>query len=447
MSEIIHIYHTNDLHSHFTHWPRIQTLLTERREWHEEAGDACLVLDIGDHADRSHPFTEGTAGKGNVQLLNEAGYDAVTIGNNEGITLSKAELDELYDQADFSVVVANLMDLDGNQPTWASPNHIIETKNGTKIGLIAATAEFTPFYRRLGWQVTGGREAIKREAAEIRGSVDFLICMSHLGIREDELLAEECPEVDIILGAHTHHLFHQGKEIGGTLLGAAGKFGYYVGHIEIDIATRKMTAEVIETEQLPEADEGFNEYLVGVGKQQMSETVFYNERAMKAEWFKPSAMAELFGDALVTFASADCGLFNAGIFMEDMAQGEMTRYDFHRMLPHPINPCVIDLSGAELKEIYLQSLNEDWPQLELKGMGFRGAVFGRMIHSGMDMHNHQLMVGGEPADPDRIYRLATLDLFTFGYFFPALKRAPKSYFMPEFLRDVFSDYFRMKTVK
>ncbi|WP_335645706.1 hypothetical protein [Planococcus plakortidis] len=125
----------------------------------------------------------------------------------------------------------------------------------------------------------------------------------------------------------------------------------------------------------------------------------------------------------------------------------MTRYDFHRMLPHPINPCVIDLSGAELKEIYLQSLNEDWPQLELKGMGFRGAVFGRMIHNGLAMHDHQLLVGGQPAEPDRVYRLATLDLFTFGYFFPALKRAPKSYFMPEFLRDVFSDYFRMKTVK
>lgn len=294
MSEIIHIYHTNDLHSHFAHWPRIKSLLTERRRWHEEAGDVCLVLDIGDHADRSHPFTEGTAGKGNVQLLNEAGYDAVTIGNNEGITLSKAELDELYVQADFSVVVANLLDLDGKQPEWASPNQIIVTKDGTKIGLIAATAEFTPFYHRLGWQVTSGREAIKREAAEIRGSVDFLICMSHLGIREDELLAAECPELDIILGAHTHHLFHQGKEIGGTLLGAAGKFGYYIGHIEIDIATRQMTAEVIETDQLPKADEGFNEYLVGVGKQQMAETVFINEQHLKAEWFKPSPMAELF---------------------------------------------------------------------------------------------------------------------------------------------------------
>lgn len=447
MGETIHIYHTNDLHSHFGHWPRIKSLLTERRRWHEEAGDACLVLDVGDHADRSHPFTEGTAGKGNVQLLNEAGYDAVTIGNNEGITLSKIELDELYVQANFSVVVANLVDLDGNQPEWAVPSHIIETKQGLKIGLIAATAEFTPFYRRLGWNVTNGREAIRREAEKIRQSVDYVVCLSHLGIKEDELLAIECPEVDIILGAHTHHLFHQGKDIEGTLLGAAGKFGSYVGHIEIDGATGKMSAEVIETDRLPEVDEGFNEQLISIGKQQLSETVFYNEEHLKAEWFKASPMAELFGSALTEFTAADCSLFNAGIFMEDMQRGEMTRYDFHRMLPHPINPCVIQLSGAELKEIYLQSLNEDWPQLELKGMGFRGTVFGRMIHSGMELQGHQLMVGGKRADPERIYRLATLDLFTFGYFFPVLKRAPKTYFMPEFLRDVFGDYLRIKALK
>ena len=45
-------------------------------------GDAFFLFDIGDNVDRSHPFTEGTKGKGNIQLLNEAGYDAVTIGNN-----------------------------------------------------------------------------------------------------------------------------------------------------------------------------------------------------------------------------------------------------------------------------------------------------------------------------------------------------------------------------
>ena len=59
---------------------------------HEAAGEAFYLFDIGDNVDRSHPFTEGTKGKGNIRLLNEAGYDAVTIGNNEGITMSKEAL-------------------------------------------------------------------------------------------------------------------------------------------------------------------------------------------------------------------------------------------------------------------------------------------------------------------------------------------------------------------
>ncbi|MEM5591783.1 hypothetical protein AAHH67_08480 [Niallia circulans] len=29
--EVIHIYHTNDLHSHFENWPRIYELLRERK--------------------------------------------------------------------------------------------------------------------------------------------------------------------------------------------------------------------------------------------------------------------------------------------------------------------------------------------------------------------------------------------------------------------------------
>lgn len=31
--ERIHIYHTNDLHSHFENWPRIQEFLLEQRKY------------------------------------------------------------------------------------------------------------------------------------------------------------------------------------------------------------------------------------------------------------------------------------------------------------------------------------------------------------------------------------------------------------------------------
>ena len=447
MSEVIHIYHTNDLHSHFANWPRINALLKERKRWHEKEGDVCLILDIGDHVDRSHPFTEGTVGKGNVEMLNEANYDAVTIGNNEGITLSKEELNDLYIQADFDVIVGNLFDEGGKRPEWAKPYRIIETGKGTRIGLVGATADFTPFYKRLGWKLTDGKEAIIQAVEEIKDKTDLVVCLSHLGIKEDEYLVELCPDIDVLLGAHTHHVFQKGKEIGQTLLGAAGKFGSYIGHITIDVADWTKTAYLIETANLHNIDESYNDRLLKQGKQQMSDKIFQNDKLLKAEWFGNSPLAELFGQALMERADADCALFNAGIFMENLPEGEVTRYDFHKMLPHPINPCLVELSGAELKEIYLQSLNEEWPHLELKGLGFRGVIFGKIVHVNLRMTDRRLYIGGQQIIHDKIYRLATLDLFTFGYFFPNLKRSKKTYFMPEFLRDVFSDFFHNKALK
>ncbi len=80
----ITILHTNDLHSHFENWPKIRRYLLTERQRYIAAGHTVLTFDIGDAMDRAHPLTEATNGQRNVSLMNEIGYDAVTIGNNEG---------------------------------------------------------------------------------------------------------------------------------------------------------------------------------------------------------------------------------------------------------------------------------------------------------------------------------------------------------------------------
>ena len=81
-----------------------------------------------------------------MKLLNEAGYDAVTIGNNEGITMSKrGAVGSLYADARFDVILCNLFEEDGSSPEWAQPYKIYVTAKGTKIGVIGATAEYTGF--------------------------------------------------------------------------------------------------------------------------------------------------------------------------------------------------------------------------------------------------------------------------------------------------------------
>lgn len=447
MIETIHFYHTNDLHSHFQHWPRIHELVTTRKKWHLEEGESSFTLDIGDHIDRSHIYTEGTLGKGNVDLLNKALYDVVTIGNNEGITLAHKELEELYNQAKFDVVVGNLEELNGETPSWLIPTTILTTIQGTKIGVTALTAEYTLSYKQLGWKVTSAFEALNKQVIELKKQVDIVICMSHLGIHVDEEMAKQFPDIDIIFGAHTHHILHEGKVVNNSLLAAAGKYGFYVGHVTIDFDLKekiivKKQALLYDTNVLKECsqEDEFLTQIAKIGTDNLMDTAFHQPYLLPKEWFKESALSTYFGEALTTFCQADCALFNAGLFLSDLKEGPVTYFDIHKMMPHPINPCVIELTGQQLKDIYLLSLNESWPNLELKGLGFRGAVMGKMITHQFKVVNQSLFVQDKLIDPTESVRLATLDMFTFGFFYPTFQDLPKTYFMPEFIRDVIIEH-------
>jgi len=256
MTEQITILHTNDVHSHFENWPRIRRYLADQRQFQQAAGHTVLTVDLGDAVDRAHPLSEATRGQANVQLLNQVGYDAVTIGNNEGLGLTHAELDQLYTQANFEVVLDNLtVAATGQQPAWAKPAKLMTTAKGTRILLLAFTAPFTLTYPLNGWTPASVKDRLPQLLAQYAGQYDVLIVMSHLGINVDRWLAKHYPVIDVIIGSHTHHLLVNGEVKNGVLLAAAGKYGEYVGQINltIDDAHRvcRSQARTVATSQLP----------------------------------------------------------------------------------------------------------------------------------------------------------------------------------------------------
>ena len=130
---------------------------------------------------------------------------------------------------------------------------------GISVGVIGATAMYTEFYSKLGWRIEEPRQLLKKVAAQLQEKTDVIVCLSHLGIHEDRQLAEECEHIDVILGAHTHHLFVKGELVNDTLLAATGKFGEYVGHVEIlvDMAGKKIDgkrAEVVHVNELESSE-------------------------------------------------------------------------------------------------------------------------------------------------------------------------------------------------
>ena len=204
MEKII-LLHTNDLHSHLENWPKIRRFLTERKQ-EETADQTVITIDLGDFVDRWHPLTEATNGQANIELMNQIHYDAATIGNNEGVGNSKEELNHLYDQANFDIVLDNLFDKKTLQPpAWSQPCKIITTELGTKIGLVAFTAPFPLTYNPNGWDIRQVMDILPELISNLRSKVDVVVLMSHLGISADRLIAKELPEIDVILGSHTHH--------------------------------------------------------------------------------------------------------------------------------------------------------------------------------------------------------------------------------------------------
>jgi 5'-nucleotidase len=74
-------------------------------------------------------------------------------------------------------------------------------------------------------------------------------------------------------------------------------------------------------------------------------------------------------------------------------------------------------------------------------------VMGQMVYEGVEFeterkedgaeHIHHITINDEPLNPEQLYEVATIDMFTIANFYPQIQHAPnKKYYMPEFLRDV-----------
>lgn len=437
------IWHTNDIHSHLEKWPRIFAFLREKRM----AAQDDLFFDIGDFIDRVHPYTEGSMGQGNVGLLNSLPYDAVTIGNNEGAALGHEELAHLYDAAEFPVVCCNVFeDLERTELAHFAKAHIYIQRDTIKIAVIGATACFTEYYESLGWGIAEPIEAIKREVSRVQA--DVIILLSHLGLPLDEKIATEIPAIDLILGGHTHHLLEHGKEVDGALLGAAGRWGEYVGEVtlEFDEATGKLVSKQARVHTVAELAAPVDEEsqvtaFLEQGMAELDQKVVALPHQLEHNWFKSSEISELFHEAACEWTGADTFLTNAGIYMTDLPKGIVTAYDIHQLLPHPLNFIALSMTGVELDVLIreIAEKEEELRDIPLRGFGFRGEVFGTILTKRMtfDAELDMALWDGAAIDPEKIYRVATHDTFVYAPFFPIIKRvAEKEVYTPELLRDV-----------
>ena len=241
--------HFNDLHARLDQLPRLFTLIRRERAAAQAEGRAVLLFDGGDSSDASAWESDVTLGRASYALLEAMGVDAGVIGNNEAGRWGRAGLERIVASVHFPLLAANLVD--GAHPARPAipglkPSCLVAFGE-FKIGLIGVTAVFPEIYAPFGYTSLDPLPVLRREISDLKSQrARTLIVLSHLGysldpsqkpagVYTDDDIAADCPEVDVILGGHTHSAVDPPVRVGQTIIAQAGDHGRFLGKLALDL--------------------------------------------------------------------------------------------------------------------------------------------------------------------------------------------------------------------
>jgi len=254
-TEHLCIMHTNDVHSHIEPFPlnhkkypgmggvakRAKLINKIRSEVTHT-----LLLDAGDMF-QGTPYFNYYGGELEFKLMNAMKYDAATIGNHD----FDNGIDGLAKQAKiakFKLLSANYNFENTPMKGLTKPYHIFN-KGKFKIGVFGLGVELKGLVDPKMYGKTIHNDPIKvaiklSEYLRNTKGCNLIICLSHLGLKystnqvSDLVLAEQCSEIDIVLGGHTHSFLEKPIEIPSnsgkiTYVSQVGWAGIKLGRIDV----------------------------------------------------------------------------------------------------------------------------------------------------------------------------------------------------------------------
>ena len=179
-----------------------------------------------------------------VKFGNLLNWTAMGLGNHD-FDLGAADLADFSHQTNFDLLAANLEQsaADENQINFKA-SKIMEV-NGVRIGIIGYITSNTP-------NITGPKlptltfldeiESVRKEAQRLKSlqpPIDILIALGHAGYAKDKEMAEKVPEIDIVVGGHSHSFLYTGQVTSDMVEPVEGEYPTYVTQ-----STEKVVPEV-----------------------------------------------------------------------------------------------------------------------------------------------------------------------------------------------------------
>ncbi|HWT76357.1 MAG TPA: bifunctional UDP-sugar hydrolase/5'-nucleotidase [Mobilitalea sp.] len=238
-------------------YARLMTAIKEQKEKKPNT----ILVDAGDFS-MGTPFqTIFQTDAPELRMLGAMGYDVVTLGNHEfdyrpqGLTgslraaLTSGEKLPQIVQSNMTFptdeagnLTESLSQLKQAIEDYGFKDYTIIERNGYKIGIFGVMGEEAVSTAPMA-EVTFANavESAKRVVKILKDkeNVDLIVCLSHSGTNkekassEDEILAKEVPEINVIISGHSHTELQKPIVVGNTIIGSCGDYGRNLGVIDL----------------------------------------------------------------------------------------------------------------------------------------------------------------------------------------------------------------------
>ena len=366
----VRILQTTDIHSYIEEGDnkgsggllRVATLIKNQR--HKWGDDNILLLDSGDTIQGSISAL-ATKGEAVVDLMNHLKYDYWVLGNHE-LDFGIPQLYKLLNKTTVPILAGNFRLLPPYEKKFKSWE-IVE-KNGARICVIGMQASYLKHWFRGNlfkhYEVEKAYDHIMREMPKIeKENPDMIILALHhgflykdsRGVNEIKEIAKRFPQIDLILGGHTHQA-HPGRNVFGVYYSQAA---WHASHLAvIDALIDVDDHEVVKLESFleeassdvpkdPDADKVYQKWRQSVDDFSNKTIINLQEEiGSRGTPGKDCKVSSLIAQSIKAQSGADFAIH--GRFTSNSLMGEVTERDLYGVVPYENFIYVLTLSKDQL---------------------------------------------------------------------------------------------------
>lgn len=429
-AERVTILHLNDTHGQieavegrdgrlYGGFARIANLVDSLRTEASYEGSTVYFLHAGD-ALQGPPLSNLSGGSFDLELLNEMELDAMAVGNHE-FDFGPENLYGLMELAEFPMLTANVMlDTVGLEvPVFQS--HETDAAGNTRVVIIGLTTPRTPVGTHpdnvKDFSFSETEVAFRKELERVGGrSSDLVIALTHIGIRADSALAKAIPEIDVIVGGHSHTVLEEPSRVNNALVLQAGARTVFLGKLEANeeegVISDWEYELILVSDSIGEdsrmaariatrAEEVDARLDVPIGK---------TKKALvpgRARGRDEMSLGDLLAEVMMEETGADFAFTNAGGVRATINPGEVTMKDILTALPFGNTVVVMELTADQVQQV----LDYD---VSLAGQSGGSLHLAGITYSEQNGTAVDIEIGGESMDSGEAYQIATNNFLAAG---------------------------------